>query len=792
MKPTLLCCLCLFISVLLNAQTIRGKLVDRRTGLGIYLANLTLADQGKPRFIRYAISDTAGLFEFKELSSSKYILSATLMGYQRMQKELSVTENGSKVLEIGHILMEADLNLLQEVTITGGQPNYITQNGQMKIGVATNTFFKSASNMLDVFRRLPGLQINADGTMLMAGRVTPTLFVDGKPVNMNNEEIQAYLGSLAPDMVESIELITQPSSKYDGEYQGIIDVKLKRNQSQGLSGLYNVRFQRNNYSLLDNNLALTHKTDQFIYGLNLGHTTGSTYYKYYALQYLANTNAMTTDTRTITSNQNLNAQVRVAYQPQEGQNLEVFARTYQMDRNAVTGNQLLTQTADLQNTISLVKSDNDARPKQYNYAGGLNYDAQFKNRELHVITSLAQIDNRQTEDIQNRDVLANYLVDHWKTNSRNNILIRAAQVDYSQNINTEKLEAGGKYAYTTTENNLRYDTLANDIFSLDPKRSNQFRYSEYIAAGYLSYGGQKHNFNFRLSLRAEHTRSIANSITAGTFTERKYLKWLPSLNVTYMINNSEQLSFSYSRRLTRPTFQALNPFRFYLSPRNYLIGNPYLQPSTTNLLTLTYSKKTFNVSLNAGRELDPMVRYPEYDPVTDVLAYLGTNLPYTNFANILVNSPLTLTRWWRMNNNVGFYYNKELRPYLGQTYSIAVVNYTINGSQVFSLKDWLLDVSYSYESKGGNSLYIFKPIYGIDFGMQKAWLKNRVNTKLTLYDAFDNIKRRLVFREKNIINNDFYHYFSSQRLVFSLSYNFGRSTFKAKESKKNEEESRAN
>jgi hypothetical protein len=195
---------------------------------------------------------------------------------------------------------------------------------------------------------------------------------------------------------------------------------------------------------------------------------------------------------------------------------------------------------------------------------------------------------------------------------------------------------------------------------------------------------------------------------------------------------------------------------------------------------------------NAGRELDPMVRYPEYDPVTDVLAYLGTNLPYMNFANIQVNSPLTLTKWWRMNNNVGFYYNKELRPYLDKTYSIAVVNYTINGSQIFSLKDWLLDVSYSYESKGGNSLYISKPIYGIDFGMEKAWLKNRINSKLTLYDAFDNIKRRLVFREKSIINNDFYHYFSSQRLVFSLTYNFGRSTFKAKESKKSGEESRAN
>ena len=792
MKPTLLFCLFLFIPLFLNAQTIKGKLIDHRTKQAIPLANLALTNKDHPTVIKHTNSDTTGFFEFRDLPNGKYILSVTLVGYQKTQKELLINANSLKTIDVGNILIKEDTNLLQEVTITGGVPNFSTKNGQIKIGIANNVFFKSASNLLDVFKKLPGLQVNEDGTILMASRATPTLFIDGKPANMNNNEIISYLSSLSPDMVESIEMINQPSSKYDGEYQGIIDVKLKRNQSLGLRGTYNARFQRNNYSLLDNNLSLVLKTNRFVYDLRLGHTGGSTFYKYYSLQYLANTNAMTTDTRTITSNQNFNVQAKVTYEVKKGQNLEAFLRTYQMDRNAVSGNQLLTQTANLDHTIALVKSDNNAFPKQHNYSAGINYDAQFKNSELHVITSLAQIDNQQTEDIRNRNVLNNQLLNYWKTGSRNNIMIHAAQTDYSQKIGKGKLEFGGKFAYTTTENDLRYDTLANDVFNLDPNRSNLFRYHEYIGAGYISYIGQWSKFSYSLSLRAEHTHTIANSITTGSITEKKYIKWLPSLNITYDINESEQLNFSYTRRLTRPTFAMLNPFRFYYSPRHYWIGNPYLQPSTTSLFALSYSRKSLNISLNAGKETDPMGRYPEYNPVTNELIFLGRNLPYRKFANLQISSPLTVNKWWRMNNNIAFYYNKELTPYFGATYEIPIYNYIINGSQVFTLKNWILDVSYTYESKSGNGLYIMAPVYGIDFGVQKAWLKNRINAKLTLYDAFDNIKRRLIFREKSIINNDFYHYFASQRLVFSLTFNFGNSTYKARENKKSDEENRAN
>lgn len=786
--------LSLFLGILLTAksQTIRGRLIDGNTKKGLILANLSLINEDKATPAKYTGSDTLGNFEFREIKNGKYTLLATLMGYQKTERSIIVNHHLSKAINLGDIILTEDPSLLKEVTITGGLPSFSTKNGQLKIGIANNAFFKSSANLLDVFRKLPGLQVGQDGSMQLASRATPTLFIDGKPANMSSEEILTYLSGLSPEMVESIEIINQPSSKYDGEYQGIIDVKLKRNQSLGLKGSYNARLQRNNYSLLEHNLSLGYKTERLSYQLTIGHTAGSTYYKYHALQFLANSNAMTTDTRTATANQNFNVQARLAYEIKPTQSLEVFARTLQIKRNAVSANHLITQDNRQQNTISLVKSDNDARPKQHHYTGGLNYDARFKNSELHIIASLSQINNLQTEDIQNRNLLTQDLLSYWKTDSKNNILIRNAQADYTQNIGAQKLEMGAKFAYTSTHNNLRYDTLGNDIFSIDLKRSNQFRYQEYISAAYFSYLGQWKKFSYSIGLRAEHTRSVANSITTGQLTERDYLKWLPSINLNYTLSDTEQLSFNYSRRITRPTFAALNPFRFYYSPRHYWIGNPYLQPSTTSLFAFTYSRKSLNISLNAGRETDVMSRYPEYNPATDELIFLGRNLPYRNFANIQVSSPITVNKWWRMTHNLGLFYNKELTPYFGKTYRIPIRNYTITGSQIFTLKSLLVDVSYSYESKSGNGLYIMSPVYGIDFGIQKAWFKNKLNTKLTLYDAFDNLKRRLIFREKSIINNDFYHYFAAQRLVLGTTYNFGSSTYKSKENKRSDEENRAN
>jgi outer membrane receptor protein involved in Fe transport len=292
-------------------------------------------------------------------------------------------------------------------------------------------------------------------------------------------------------------------------------------------------------------------------------------------------------------------------------------------------------------------------------------------------------------------------------------------------------------------------------------------------------------------LRFENTESISDAVTKDSVVSRNYLEWLPSFSTTYTFNKSNELSFSYSRKITRPVFSQLNPFRVYFSPLNYWIGNPYLQPSFTSQIKLTYRYKNWVTSFTAGKEKDVMTRYPLYNPKTNVLEYLGTNLPYRKFASIETSFHVKLTNWWNITSQLAGYYNDEFRPYLGEVFALKVYNYEIRINQVFSLpKGYTVNLFANYESKTGNSLYIIKPRYTVDLSVQKSWFNNTLNTKISYNNIFDSYDQRLEFRHKQIMDNRLTHWWDSSRLIFSVGYSFGSSKYQAKELLKTEEENR--
>ncbi len=187
-----------------------------------------------------------------------------------------------------------------------------------------------------------------------------------------------------------------------------------------------------------------------------------------------------------------------------------------------------------------------------------------------------------------------------------------------------------------------------------------------------------------------------------------------------------------------------------------------------------------------------MTRYPEYNRVTNVLEYLGRNLPYNDFANIELSVPFTVNKWWRMTHNLGGYYKKDQTPYHNVIYAIPITYFTITGNQVFSLpKAFTFDIYYNYSSPGGDRLYLGKYISNINLGLQRTWLKGRLNTKINYYDLLNTYRITRIFREKDIINNRLSHWFGVRRVALTVSYNFGRSTYKAKQTGRNEEETRA-
>lgn len=779
--------------LILQAQVnIKGKVTDT-SGIALSFINVTLRSIADPAIVKAGQSDTLGNFQLPDIRPGRYVLNVSSVGHMPQSRQIEVPNSG-KEINLADVVLSPDRRLLSEVVITGERKAVRHEPQKTILQVAGNSTYRSSANVMDILRKAPGLTVSPDGTIQVTGRNAPTIFINGKPIPMSAEETLAYLAALTPDMTESIEVIANPSSRYDGQYKAIIDIKLKAVQSAGLIGNLSTAFRQNIYTSSDNNLNLSYRSNKITYTLRSGYVTGDDYYRYTALQQLANTNYMATRTQSRNHNNNLTLQLGAGYVINKDQDLEVSLKTYQANRTLNAFNTLTFSEPAGGTIFDIRQTANLSDPRQHNYTLNAAYDLRFAaNSSLSVFSSASDIKNRQAEDIQIHNQLSSDLINYWKTALKNDIKIRTVQADYVLAQEHTTFEAGGKYAHIITDNDLRYDTLdVHKQFVPDAGRTNRFIYKEYISAAYLTYGYKSGKFDLRLSLRGEHTRTLANTIGEPEIRTRSYLTWLPAVSASYEMPAGTRFTVAFNRRMTRPNFDQLNPFRFYLSPLNYRVGNPGLLPSVTSSINLTYSRNSFNISIVAGTEKNFMTRYPEYNRTTNELLYLGTNLPYSNFANLESAYSFSPFKWWKVHQNLGINYNKQQMPYLGKTYAIGVPDYNITGSQVFTLsKGFTADMTYRYQSWTGNSLYRQRPFGSLDIGLQKSWLGNKLNSKLNMYDLFYTHEISYIFREKAIIDNRFTHRFSTRRMVLTLIYNFGNASYKTNKGRINEEEGRA-
>lgn len=769
---------------------ISGRIVDNETKIPLFEADVKLSNSKDGIIIEKTVTDTLGIFFFREIPQDDYVILINASDYE--ERLINVKIEGKSAQNIGEISL-LPITDLAEAVITGEVRTQKLEDGSLVMKVANNKELKTTTNLYDVLRRTPGVTVDQEGIITIGSGITPVVFINGKPMLLSGQELQNYLNSLSPEMVESITLNTNPSAKYDGEYKGIIDIKLLDDKSiQGLSGNYVANTSLNKYIHHENNLGLTYRTPKTTYTTRLGYDQGAFNYQYSALQHLASKDIMQTRLHRKTEEREYWIHAGIDYTLNQKHNLSTLFRGNFSTTERLSNGSLYAVNESGEDMVFDTKSYNPTDMDYQNFAVSLNYTLNLANSKLNFLGNFFTVTNKQKEDFINSDNQTSEILDYWKSDLLNKINIYTIQTDFSQKFGEGNLEVGIKYSSSDTDNNLRYETLsADNTFEPDPLRSNVFKYQERISAAYFSYSHSLGKLQLNGALRIEHTNSIANAITIDSLVERNYAKWLPSFETSYSFNKSSQLSLSFSRKLTRPPFSQLNPFRFYFSALNYWIGNPYLQPATINQFKLIYRQKNLISTFGFGKEEDMITRYPIYNPETNELAYLGTNIPFRKFAYLEISFPVKISKWWSMNYQLGGYFNQEHRPYLEQVFSLKVYDYRFRLNQTFTLPESItLNLYTNYESKTGNSLYIINPRGNMDVSIQKTWFNDKLNTKFAFNDIFDTFDQKLIFRNKEILNNELRHWFAMQKIVFSLSYNFGKSNQKTREYLKAEEENR--
>lgn len=782
MKKLLLTCLLSLAGWGVVAQemiTIRGSVKDASSREAIEFATVVAKKSSDSTLVQSAFTDSLGIFVMT-VPSGTYFLHVSLVGFEALTT--APFPDGKTPEEL---LLRANSRVLEEVKVQGRKPAIERQPDRMIMNIAGNSIYKTAINALDVLGKAPGVRVSPEGNILLGNNITPKVFIDGKDVPMSAAELNNYLKTLEPDLIETIEIITSPSARYDSKYKAIVNIKLKRDKNLGWSGNYTATYRQHRFGDLSNNINLTYKTRKAAFKAAGGYNTGKGFYQYDGTQNLFGQNSLDTYTDVVSDAVSVPFRLGMDYFFNKDHSAGITYRFY--DRNEVKDNK--TDNFVTRGAVAVLqKTDQHSEPLDKNNSVNAYYSGKLGKATLDYLGTVARYNSEEFQDIDTRE--GPEMVDRLKSGVASRIDIYSSQADYRAPLLKGNFETGVKLAFTDTDNDVRFDILKENGFEKDPLRTNHFLYKERILAAYLNYSGAYKKITYQAGLRVENTDSDARSESTDNVTLRNYTHWLPTAVLGWKITDDKMLGLSFTSRLRRPHFEELNPFQFYISPFTYAEGNPFLSPERSNILELTYSFKNYGLTMTTGKMTDNIQQVPHYNPETFMTRYYRQNLEKSVFHSIGFNGSNRLRKWWNIQyygqvsaDNAYYFINgKALDKYVVSSY--------FNGSQAFTLKNnWTIDNSFFYFVGGGDAIYRVVPFWNMNFGVQK--IIKQVVLKLNVDDVFNTGNQRIRSNSPEVIDMQFVQYYGSRKVRLQLIYRFGKSTYKARQSAKTEEENRA-
>ncbi|MFC3810273.1 TonB-dependent receptor domain-containing protein [Lacihabitans lacunae] len=778
----------------LGQGTIKGKVSETNTEKSVPFATVTLHISADSSLYKAALSDSVGLFEIKGVEAGTYFLKITSLGYQNLQKNEINFENAD--LNLGKFFLNNDEKQLGEVVVKADKQVFEQKLGMTIVNVDSK-MFKTSQHALDVLKRSPGLLVDNAGNIKFRG-TSPKILIDGKDLQMSEMQQKNYLKTLSPEMIETIELISNPSVKYESAFNTVINIKLKRDKTLGLKGSAFVYYENNGF--LNQNVGgnLSFKTKKF------GFTTQVSEYDNFWYQYLF-------QDRTINNGDTKDAYKLNSFlnSPQKGVSYN-FGVEYLISKKQtidlrLSGDQSVSdgvQTSDVEfslagkpqpfsfsNTTTYEKSNVNTVVMGYKYKTDVSelvvemgLSKKTKPGIVHLLTEYKNEENLLPYvSAQKND---NYSGSNFKTV---NLLWSTTKIEHW------KIEAGGKINLITNSAKISYDTLiakmtkaesmVSENYKKDYERSNDFAFDENIRMGFVQASRSFEKLSFEAGLRIENTQTVGKSLQSDSAVNRNYYNWLPSINFSYPINEKNSLSFGISRKLGRPTVWELNPFPYVIDPYTYAIGNPFLYPRIRNKAELNYSyKNKFQIAFTSAYIQNMTSQITIYNPVYKSVGWVQVNLNGTN-TGLDISYTDKVTKWWNYLANLNLNVGSETYSNNGKPIKQSGRDGYVYGQNTFSLpKGLILELTGFYSFGSNSGLFVSKPTKSLNANAQKSFLDGKWNIVLNMNDIFfTNISQfNLKINETNmkVINKQGSRAFSTR-----ITYNFGKSTYKGQNRK---------
>ncbi|MGY6522517.1 MAG: TonB-dependent receptor domain-containing protein [Mongoliitalea sp.] len=755
MKSLYMTVSCLLLSILFTFQTlaqdvtVKGRVINAETSEVLEFANVAILSPQDSSLVKGAVSELDGTFSL-ELPQGPYLLRVNFIGYQNYFRKFEIGDRNP--YNLGNIRVRPAATDLSEVVVEGVASIFESDIDKRTYNVE-NSIVAEGATAAELLSTLPSIQVDEQGGISMRGSGEVMIFINGRPSNLGGGDMESILAQFPANSIKSVELITNPSSRYDAAgVGGIINIILKQNQNLGFNGQVN---------------ASVGTRDKYQVGTNLNYATEKINYFF-----------------------SLNAQDRLLFREAEGfrenfipgvsrfldqddfelsRRRSAFMRTgfdYNMRDNMVLGFYAQgnlsdgTETEETNqrslNQFSAIDSifvrDRAQEQRGRNFETGLNYTWNIDSLGQRLYSSASIAWDSRTQFTGTDQTFFNSLNEMIPANGLNQLddmtresRLAILQLDYEKKVGQNgKFETGlkGTFGYWERGTAFSQGDLGNNFQPTQiDSLSDTFSFNENVYASYFMYRNRINKFGYQIGARAEYTQTEGNLFSNGERFVNDYFNIFPSIFTTYKLGNEEEISVNYSRRISRPGIWALSPILSLRDQLNFNVGNPLLQPEFTDSYEVGYMKGFKSYLLNA-------TVYHRYstDVQTRIITLLDNNITIQSRENAdirrstgleLVNQ-FEFTNWWNVALTGNFFYSEIFGANLGEGFNNSNFSWTVNMLSTMSIPN-LFSVQIQGDYRGPIVLPQgqIEPLWGINLGIKRDVLNKKGTISVNVSDIFD-------------------------------------------------------
>lgn len=799
----------MLLTALLYAQSNTGKIsgtVVNADKKPVESATVQLLKAGDKSLVKVAVADKAGNYAFDKLAEGTYLISFSAAGFAKQTSEPVSISATNLTVTVGPTELVVQSRSMEGVTVTASKP-FIEQKLDRTVVNVDASPTNAGATALEVLEKSPGISVDNDGNISLKGKQGVIVMMDGKPTYLSPADLANILRNMPAAALDQVEIMTNPSSKYDAAgNSGIINIKTKKGKVRGSNGSISAGnvsslFRRNgkeefvwkptlsvNYNYRKDKINFF---GNFVYNYREGRSSMDITSRYYEDgKQLDSLSKLNTYFRF--RNNNYTLKLGLDYTPNKKNSFGIVLNGFLFAGRPTPQTSTTFATLD-GDVFSRLNSKTQNKLSWNNFSTNLNYKHNFDTAGTELTIDLDYAHYRNVSDMLlstgffdgNNNQMADsmFLKGHLPAV----IDIYSLKSDFNHNFsNGIKMEAGIKSSYVRSDNLVDYLRKMGGNWMPDA-RNNHFIYTENINAAYLNANKTFAKWDVQTGLRMENTNTKGVQTSDNSEVKRSYISFFPSVFVSYNANAKNTFTISASRRLQRPNYQDLNPFTFFLDSLSYRQGNPYLSPQFSYNYEL---KHTYNNKLSTTLN---------YTVTTDVISQIikrkrGTNNELVGFltidniakftnAGIAISTPVKFAKWWNANVFVNLFHNHYQGTYISTETNqsklvdldMAFTSFNLNINNSFTIgKGWTAELSGFYNYRNVQQLTMSQPVGSVNLGLAKNnLLKGKGSLRISARDPFGWMRFKGITQYGNVdivaINR-----FDSRQYGINFTYRFGK------------------